>query len=137
MDQVKTPFVVNCFYFCDPDGHTEYVQTRESLPVDERTPEIRHLVFRRIHASNCHLAAAFFYGLPERKIGCVEMEHVRVTYAADAEPGQIAMMDGLGEDCRLGIYANNVDTLVLKDVAVSGQKGEAIVTEQVDHLLRE
>lgn len=137
MNQVKTPFVVNCFYFCDPDGHTEYVQTRESLPVDERTPEIRHLVFRRINASNCHLAAAFFYGLPERKIGCVEMEHVQVTYAADAEPGQIAMMDGLGEDCRLGIYANNVDTLVLKDVAVSGQKGEAIVTEQVDHLLRE
>lgn len=96
MNQVKTPFVVNCFYFCDPDGHTEYVQTRESLPVDERTPEIRHLVFRRINASNCHLAAAFFYGLPERKIGCVEMEHVQVTYAADAEPGQIAMMDGLG-----------------------------------------
>ncbi len=137
MDHVKTPFVVNCFYFCDPDGHTEYVQTKETLPVDERTPQIRHLVFRRITASNCHLAAAFFYGLPEQKIGCVEMEHVQVTYAPEVRPGQIAMMDGLGEDCRLGIYANNVATLVLKDVSVSGQKGEVLVTEHVDHLVRE
>ena len=42
MDHVMTPFVVNCFYYCDPDGHTDYVQTKEALPVDERTPEIRN-----------------------------------------------------------------------------------------------
>lgn len=29
MDQVMTPFVINCFYFCDPDGKTEFVQSRE------------------------------------------------------------------------------------------------------------
>ena len=45
MDHVMTPFVVNCFYYCDPDGHTDYVQTKEALPVDERTPEIRNLAF--------------------------------------------------------------------------------------------
>ena len=27
MDGVLTPFVINMFYFCDPDGRTDYVQT--------------------------------------------------------------------------------------------------------------
>ena len=29
MDNVMTPFVVNSFYFCDPDGKTEYVGSRK------------------------------------------------------------------------------------------------------------
>ena len=137
MDHVKTPFVVNCFYYCDPDGHTEYVQTREKMPVDDRTPEVRHLVFRNIEAANCHLAAAFMYGLPEQKIHCVEMEHVKVTYTEDAEPGQVAMMEGIDETCYLGIYANNIETLVLKDVSIYGQKGEAVTAENIDCLIQE
>ena len=137
MDHVKTPFVVNCFYFCDPDGHTEYVQTKETLPVDERTPEVRHLVFRDIDASNCHLAAAFMYGLPERKIQCVEMENIKVSYAPEAQPGQIAMMEGIEERCHVGIYANNIETLVLKNVEITGQDGEPVTAENVDHLIRE
>ncbi len=28
MDQVMTPLVINCFYFCDPDGHIEYVRSK-------------------------------------------------------------------------------------------------------------
>ena len=47
MDQVMTPLVINCFYFCDPDGHIEYVRSKEALPVDERTPQIRSLVFKK------------------------------------------------------------------------------------------
>lgn len=38
MDHVMTPFTANAFYFCDPDGKTEYVQSREKYPVDARTP---------------------------------------------------------------------------------------------------
>ena len=68
MDQVMTPLVINCFYFCDPDGHIEYVRSKEALPVDERTPQIRSLVFKNIEAKNCHVAGAFFYGLPGKKI---------------------------------------------------------------------
>src|SRR5699024_5651065 len=29
MDHVMTPFVINSFYFCDKDGHTDYVQCKE------------------------------------------------------------------------------------------------------------
>lgn len=136
MDHVMTPFVINCFYFCDPDGHTEYVETKKALPVDERTPYIRQLAFRHIEASNCHVAAAYLYGLPEQKIDRVEMEHIHVTYAEDAMEGVPAMMDGIEPVKRMGVYANNIRTLVLKDVVIEGQSGEAVVAEQVDEIIR-
>ena len=75
-----TPVVINCFYFCDPDGHIEYVRSKEALPVDERTPQIRSLVFKNIEAKNCHVAGAFFYGQTKKKIQKVVMEHVHITY---------------------------------------------------------
>lgn len=134
MDHVMTPFVINCFYFCDPDGHTEYVRTKEELPVDEGTPEIRTLVFHRIEASNCHVAAAFMYGLPEQKIRKVIMEHIHVTYAPDAKRDVPAMMDGLEPCARMGIFADNIEQLTLRDVTIEGQDGEAYLLKHIDRL---
>ncbi len=134
MDHVMTPFVINCFYFCDPDGHSEYVRTKECLPVDERTPSIRRLEFRDIQAENCHVAAAYLYGLPEAKIQKVVMEHVRVTYAKEPGSGVPAMMDGLDECRKLGLFASNIAHLVLRDVSVEGQDGEAMLLDGIDCL---
>ena len=135
MDHVMTPFVINCFYFCDPDGHSEYVRSKEAGPVDDRLPEIATLTFRNIEARNCHVAAAYMYGLPEKKIGRVEMEHVRVTYADEPMCGQPAMMEGCSKTtCRQGIYANNIEELILKDVEISGQEGPAVVTENIGNM---
>lgn len=134
MDHVMTPFVINSFYYCDPDGHNEFVWSKEALPVDETTPDIRTLIFRNIEASNCHVAGAYFYGLPEQKIGKIIMEHIHITYAGDARTGVPAMMDGAKPVCRQGIYANNIRYLFMRDVTVSGQQGEAVVTEHVDRI---
>ncbi len=134
MDHVMTPFVVNSFYYCDPDGHTEYVKTKEPLKVDERTPQIRSLTFRNIQAENCHVAAAFLYGLPEQKIGQVKMEHIRVTYAPDAKADIPAMMEGVEPMAKQGIYINNVNNLILNDVSVEGQDGAAITLENIEQL---
>ncbi len=137
MDHVMTPFVINCFYFCDPDGHSEYVRTREALPVDERTPHVKTLAFRNIEASNCHVAAAYLCGLPEKKIDRVVMEHVHVTYADNPMCGQPAMMDDCRDDiCRMGIYAGNIGELILHDVTVNGQEGPELITENVDKIVR-
>ena len=68
MDHVMTPFVVNSFYFCDPDGKTEYVQSRQWLPVDERTPNIKRLAFEDIDAENCHVQPLFLTVYPGRKL---------------------------------------------------------------------
>lgn len=137
MDHVLTPFVINCFYFCDPDGHTEYVQCKDPLPVDEKTPFIQSLCFRHIQADNCHIAGTFFYGLPEQKIEYVEMKHIKVNYAKEAQSGQPAMMDGISEQiCKMGIFAKNIKKLVLEDIQVTGQDGEETIFEEIDEILR-
>ncbi len=136
MDGVLTPFVANSFYFCDIDGKTDYVQDRNPLPVDERTPEIKSLVFKHIDVKNAHHAAAFLYGLPEKKIGLVEFEDVKVSYAEDAMEGVPAMMCGVDPMKKAGIVVANVEKLVLKDVNISGQEGDAIVMENVDEIVK-
>ena len=105
------------------------------LAVDERTPQIKELCFRNIQAKNCHVAAAFFYGLPEQKIERVEMKHIQVSYAEDAASGQPAMMDGIDQNiCKMGIFARNIKTLVLEDIQVVGQEGEVISMDGIDSL---
>lgn len=136
MDHVMTPFVINCFYYCDPDGHTEYVQTKETLPVDERTPQIKTMVFHNIEAENCHVAAAYMYGLPEQKIEKVIMENIHVTYAEQAKEGVPAMMDGLEPCSKMGVFANNMKHLILRDVKIEGQDGEAFILDHIERLER-
>ena len=133
MDHVMTPFVANCFYFCDPDGKSEYVQSRKALPVDERTPEIKRLYFTNIKAENCHVAASFFYGLPEKKIERIELRNVEVSFAEDAKKGTPAMLSGMDECSKKGFLINNVETLVCDNVKIYGQEGEAFETANVDH----
>lgn len=134
MDHVMTPFVVNSFYFCDPDGKTEYVQSREVMPVDDRTPCIKRMDFEDINARNCHVAAAYFDGLPEQKIEEIRMENITVTYAENPKCDVPSMSAGV-EPCSLkGIWANNVKKLKLKNVSITGQEGEAVVLSGVDEL---
>lgn len=132
MDHVMTPFVVNSFYYCDPGGYSEYVRTKEALPVDARTPDIRSLTFRDIWAENCHVAAAYFYGIPEQKIGRIEMEDVHITYADQPKADIPAMMEGVAPMAKRGIYANNVKQMILKNVVVEGQEGPAVTLENID-----
>ncbi len=132
MDNVKTPFVVNAFYFCDPDGKTGYVQSRDPLPVDDRTPSIGKFVFENIKAENCHVAAAFFDGLPEEKIEEIVLSNVQISFAENAETDRPAMSEGVEACSKKGIFARNVKKLVLKNVSISGYEGEMIEKTGVD-----
>jgi polygalacturonase len=134
MDHVMTPFVINCFYYCDPDGHSDYVACKEALPVDERTPEIKELSFINITAENCHVAAAYMYGLPEMKIRRVVMDGVHINFAEDAKTDLPAMMDGCEPCSRRGIFAHNITNLILHDVSVKGQDGPAFDFDNIDKL---
>lgn len=136
MDGVLTPFVVNCFYFCDADGKTDYVQNKEPLPVDDRTPEIKELRFKDIHAVNAHYAAVCAYGLPEKKIGRLSFENISVSYAPEVEPQAPAMMCGLEPMAKAGIFVRNVHELDLKNVHIEGCVGDEIQAEGVDQINR-
>ena len=136
MDNVMTPFVVNSFYFCDPDGKTDYVASKEPLPVDDRTPAIKRLAFKNIDAVNCHVAGAYIYGLPESKIEEAVFENINISYADEPKSGVAAMMLGCDEACRQGIIANNIKHLVLTNVNVDGCEGEAVVAGNIDEITR-
>lgn len=124
MDNVMTPVVINSFYFCDSDGHSEYVQTKEALPVDERTPRLGSFIFKDIKATNCHVAASYMYGLPEQKIESVTFDNVDISFADKKTPGVPAMMDGVGEMTGVGFFAKNVENLQFNNCHITGQETE-------------
>lgn len=130
MDGVMTPFVVNSFYFCDPDGKTSYVQSRETMPVDERTPSIKRLQFEHIEAVNCHVAAAYLEGLPEQKIEEILMKDVTISFAEQAKAGVPAMSQGVDECRKQGMFVKNVEHLELENVVITGQEGKDFILEE-------
>ncbi len=132
LDHVMTPLVVNSFYFCDPDGKTSYVQSRDAYPVDDRTPSIKKLVFEDMKCTNCHVAAAYFDGLPEQKIEEIVMRNISFSYAEDAKCDVPAMSVGVQKSSRRGLYAHNVLKLTLDNVVIEGQDGEAYELEGVE-----
>ncbi len=136
MDHVMTPFTANAFYFCDPDGHSAYVQSKEPHPVDESTPSMKHFVFENIHATNCHVAAIYFEGLPEQKIEKIEMRNCSISFAEDARAGEPIMAEGVGRCTKKGIHASNVKQLVLENVDIQGHTGEELELSGVEELER-
>ena len=136
MNHVMTPFVVNCFYYCDPDGRTKYVQSKEEYPVDDRTPFIKTLTFTNITCNHCHVAAAFFYGLPEQKIERIIMENIKITYAENAKCDYPAMMSGIEPCSKKGLFAANIKELVLNNIVIEGQVGEKLIVQQVNHIIK-
>lgn len=135
MDHVMTPFVINSFYFCDPDGRTEYVRTKETLAVDERTPYIKKLKFKDITCTNVHVAGAFAYGLPEQKIEKIEMENISISYTDSPIADVPAMMEGVSPMTKQGVYVNNIETFEMRNVQIEGCVGEPLTAENVDNLL--
>lgn len=131
-----TPLVVNSFYFCDPDGKTPYVQSRDLYPVDDRTPSIKKMVFENMDCTNCHVAAAFFDGLPEQKIEEIVMRNISFSYAENPKFDVPAMSEGVPKSSKRGIFARNVAKLTLDNVAVTGQEGEAYEFIGVDELIQ-
>lgn len=136
MNEVLTPLVVNMFYFCDPDGHSEYVQTEEALPVDDRTPYIGKFKFKDIECTNVNVAAGTFYGLPEQPIESIELENVQFQYALNPEEGRPAMRDNLEPMAGQGLIFHNVNNVIIKDVTFDGVKADEVVNENVKNYVR-
>ncbi|MCR5403753.1 MAG: glycoside hydrolase family 28 protein [Butyrivibrio sp.] len=122
MTGVHMPFTVNMFYFCDPDGHSDYVQNQEPAPVDEMTPAIGTISGKDINvdgASACVLCAV---GLPESPVGRLDFENIKVKFLPENEriAERPVMMDNFGEMNGRSIYAKNVKELVLRNVEIEG-----------------
>lgn len=131
MDGVKMPMVVNSFYFCDPDGKEDWVQTREKRPVDDTTPEVGTVCFERVDAEGCKACAAYVLGLPEKPVEHLIIRDSRFTFDPAAEPLEPAMACGVEKCCRRGIIVRNVKKLTLKNVSMDGAEGEILDAENL------
>ncbi len=138
MENVLTPIVINMYYnCCDPDRYTEYVWSREHLPIDDRTPHLGNFAFRNMECTGVEVAACYIDGLPESPIDRVELENINVSYAENAEPGVPAMQNFAEKRCRLGLYLDNVRDIVVKNVKVNGADGEKLIADHYENITAE
>ncbi|WP_024296108.1 glycosyl hydrolase family 28 protein [Lacrimispora indolis] len=138
MNHVLSPFVVNSFYWdCDPDGHTEYVASKNPLPLDDRTPVIKSMVFKHIKAHNCHVCGTFIYGLPEAKIQNITMEDIEIDYCDNPTPEFPDLLADVEKITKMGIYVHNVQYLKMDNIRITGQEGSAWIIHQVDNFFKD
>lgn len=138
MINVITPLVINMYYFCDPDGHTEYVWSRDpATPVDDGTPYLGRFVFRDIECVDCECMAGYFDGLVERPIKEVVIENVSFSFKEEAKPFKPAMLENVRDFCKEGLYVDNVEHLVLKNVTFEGVAGEKIIKKNCGKVTEE
>ena len=134
MDGVKMPLVVNSFYFCDADGKSDFVQTREKLPVDETTPEIGTVCFERVTADGCKACAAYATGLPEQPMKHLVLRDCIFRFDPEAKPMVPAMAMNVEECCRRGVIAKYLKKLTLRNVLMEGFAGEPLEALEVEDL---
>lgn len=131
MDHVLTPLVMNMYYYCDDDGKTEYVWSKDKLPIDHRTPYLGEFKFKNMVCENVHVSAGFFYGLPERPIKSISLENITFTYAKNPISDIPAMMSFLDPMTKQGLQFRYVNKVSLKHVDIKGQDGHEVVIENV------
>ena len=135
MEGVLTPIAVNLWYnCCDPDRESEYVWSREKLPVDERTPRMGRFCFRHLTCSDAEVAACYIDGLPEAPIEEVVLEDISVSFAENAKPGVPIMENFAKKRCRLGLYLDNVRRIRVNHVSLEGVEGEKLIAQHYEKL---
>lgn len=137
MINVITPLVINMYYFCDPDGHTEYVWSRDAAtPVDDGTPYLGKFVFRDIECTDCECMAGYFDGLVEQPIKEVRIENVSFSFKKDAKPFKPAMLENVRDYCKEGLYVDNVENLILHNVTFDGVSGDTLLIKNCGKVIK-
>ena len=137
MDGVITPIAINMWYnCCDPDRYSEYVWSREALPIDNRTPYLGEFTFRNMDCTDCEAAACYCDGLPERPIKSITFENINFSFAENARPANPIMKNFVEPACKMGMYFDNVETLIIKNISVVGAEGDDIIANHVDKIIK-
>ena len=127
MENVRMPFTVNMFYFCDPDGHTSYVQDQKPRPVDERTPRIGRISAKNISCTGVNASLVCAYGLPERPIEELEFENIDAEFLPETERKAECpiMMDGFEKMNGRSVYLKNAGKITINNVRIKGAVNKA------------
>ena len=137
MEGVLTPIVMNMWYnCCDPDRNSEYVWSREHLPVDDRTPYLGKFTFKNMICLDCEAAACYCDGLPERPIEEINVENITFTFSPNAQASKPAMREFMEDFCRVGMYFDNVKRLNVTNVTLDGVVGDDLIASHIGKLVR-
>jgi polygalacturonase len=131
MEKVGTPFVINSFYWCDPDGKAPHVGDRRPHPVDAGTPSIRNISFKDVVCTEVQHSAGYVLGLPEQPPENIRVENYRVRFDPQATPGYPDMAEGIVAVAREGFRALNVRGLALENVQIEGADGPDFIKDNV------
>ncbi len=111
MHEVDTVLAVNAHYFCDPDGHEHWVQSRVPAPVTETTPCISDIQLEDVTATGIRLAFAALLGLPESPVRGLSILRSSVAFDPDAAPGVPLMAEGLRPVRGAGLLTEHCEIL--------------------------
>ena len=126
MQDVKAPLVINSMYYCDPDGKTAYVQSREKQPVDDTTPTVGSIAFENVTADGSRACVGYVLGLPEKPVRRLTLKNSTFAFANNAQGMVPAMADGVEMCTRRGLIVRNVDMLDVENVQMIGIDGREI-----------
>ena len=122
MIDVQMPFTVNMFYFCDPDGHTDYVQDQNPRPIDNKTPRIGNIKIHDITCTGVNAVFACIYALPEMPIEGIYFENVKVRFKDESERTDVCplMMDNFMTMNGKSMYFHNVRKITMENIIIEG-----------------
>jgi polygalacturonase len=133
MRDVLCPIAINGFYKHGVDESNPLMTSPGAVPITEATPTIKNITISNITALNCKAAAGFIYGLPERPIEGLSLQHIRIEMTEDpneqgGEPDMVRENLIMAGD---GILVKHVLGLELHRVHVATRQGPALILEQV------
>jgi len=132
MEGVKMPLIVNSMYFCDPDGHSPWVQSRAHEAVDDTTPRIGSIRFEHVKATGCQGCVAYVLGLPEQPVEELVIRDSYFDFAEDAsEVREPAMADGVDPVRKKGLVLKYAGRVELKNLRIDGVEGPMLDLEEV------
>ena len=139
MDRVHMPLTVNMFYFCDPDGHSDYVQNQEARPVDEMTPVVGTIRLQNVECRGADASFVCVCGLPERPVEGIILDGVKVSFLPEEErrPQNPVMMDNFPDMSGVSMYLKNVRNVEIKDVEIAGAADAEPTLENVENFKSE
>jgi polygalacturonase len=142
MEDVFCPLAINSFYRYGVDENDPLMTSPDAIPVNEKTPKIKHIQISNVTAKNCRAAAAFIYGLPEMPVEDVSLRHVTIEMTVD--PNELGgEPDMVKEEIHMageGIYCKHVNSIEFHRVRIETRQGPAVTMENVedvdiDHLM--
>ena len=123
MEDVRMPITVNMHYFCDPDGHSDYVQSQTEMAKDYRTPTVGTIELKNVECHGVNASLVCACGLPESPIQRITLNNVTASYLpkAEREPAVPVMMDGFEPVEGESLWLKNVSELNANNVTLTGE----------------